>query len=85
MLLAWAKFHRLIILDTSTTAEIGWEQQHETKAKTVHGIFHTGHSSVKIDVTVRNIHKFLHNQRIQRKMSICAGQRTTSVQLFFIL
>ena len=41
----------------------------------MHGIFHTGHSSVKIDVTVRNIHKFLHNQRIKRKMSICVTFR----------
>ena len=57
MRLAWGKFHRLIILDTSTTAEIGWEQQYETKAKTVHGIFHTGHSSVKTEVTARNIPK----------------------------
>ena len=36
----------------------------------MHGIFHTGHSSVKTDFTVRNIHQFIHNQRIQRKMSI---------------
>ena len=64
MLLAWGKFHRTIILDTSTTAEIGWEQQHETKAKTMHKIFYTGHSSVKTDVAARNIHKFLYNERI---------------------